>query len=69
MSYEADVRDMLEAIADMEPLTDRERQIVQSFVFADGAIEELRDDPRWTGHKATRVLLSILSETEATNTQ
>lgn len=53
---------MLETIADMMPLSERETKIVRAFVFPEEEIEELVSDPKWTGEKATRALRFMIDD-------
>jgi len=64
MSADADMRDTLETIAEMLPLSHREMKLAEMVVFgyANGQLsllEEVESDPDWWGEKAAKACKAV----------
>ncbi len=58
MSRAADLRDELEKIAGMFPLSKRELEIA-AMIFQDGDLADIREDPQWYGEASLAVAEAI----------
>lgn len=59
MSAQGDLRKRLEVIADMMPLTERERRLAEFILDGDGEtnmVEVVRTEPEWWGERATKAV-------------
>jgi hypothetical protein len=59
MSAQGDLRKRLEVIADMMPLTERERRLAEWILYGDGQTnmaDHVRAEPEWWGERATKAV-------------
>ena len=65
MSYEGTLRDRLDNIARMMPLSEREKTLAGWVIVGDGQMSvftDMKDDPEWWGPKAIEAVRHVLPE-------